>query len=60
MPERSESEPLNQQFPFVGSMTMRRQIEGEAAQRRVSRARVVRDALDLYFSSKDQTEGSDG
>lgn len=46
---------LTEQFPFVGTKSQRDRIETEARERGVSRARVIRDALDHYFSC----EGAD-
>jgi hypothetical protein len=41
---------LTEQFPFVGTPEQRDLIEDEARIRGVSRARVIRDALDHYFT----------
>jgi hypothetical protein len=41
---------LTEQFPFVGTVLQREKIEREARERGVSRARVIRDALDHYFT----------
>lgn len=42
-----------EQFPFVGTPFMREQIETEAKRRGVSRAEVIRDAVDHYFGCEE-------
>ncbi len=45
---------FTEQMPFVGTPRQRRLVDLEAARDAISRATVIRRALDLYFDGRDE------
>ena len=52
MPNTYIDAKFTEQMPFVGTKQQRRMVELEAQRDRVSRATVVRRALDAYFRGR--------